>query len=165
MQVATFYGETFRLRGVGAFDYLGRMPAQTTPIRELVNSLVTPSRADRLRHLEVLAPRAATHASWPEWVAPAVREAFEQRGVERPWQHQVEAAQSAYDGQHTVIATGTASGKSLSYQLPALTASLTQRGPRGERGAPALYIAPRSEERRVGKERVRTCRSRGSQFH
>src|SRR3546814_5994779 len=84
MQVATFYGETFRLRGVGAFDYLGRMPAQTTPIRELVNSLVTPSRADRLRHLEVLAPRAATHASWPEWVAPAVREAFEQRGVERP---------------------------------------------------------------------------------
>ncbi|HEY9566094.1 MAG TPA: DEAD/DEAH box helicase [Nocardioides sp.] len=118
------------------------MPAQTTPIRELVNSLVTPSRADRLRHLEVLAPRAATHASWPEWVAPAVREAFEQRGVERPWQHQVEAAQSAYDGQHTVIATGTASGKSLSYQLPALTASLTQRGPRGERGATALYIAP-----------------------
>src|SRR3546814_15287689 len=110
MQVATFYGETFRLRGVGAFDYLCRMPAQTTPIRELVNSLVTPSRAARPRHLEVLAPRAPTHASWPEWVAPPVREAFPQRGVERPRQHQVEPAQRAHDTPHTAIPPGTPSG-------------------------------------------------------
>jgi DEAD/DEAH box helicase domain-containing protein len=41
-----------------------------------------------------------------------------------------------------VVATGTASGKSLAYQLPALSASLAERGPRGERGATTLYIAP-----------------------
>jgi DEAD/DEAH box helicase domain-containing protein len=41
-----------------------------------------------------------------------------------------------------VISTGTASGKSLAYQLPALTAILESRGERGERGASTLYISP-----------------------
>ena len=41
-----------------------------------------------------------------------------------------------------MISTGTASGKSLAYQLPALTAILERRGTRGERGASTLYISP-----------------------
>ena len=43
---------------------------------------------------------------------------------------------------HVVLATGTASGKSLAYQLPTLTAIRASRGTRGERGASVLYLAP-----------------------
>ena len=59
-----------------------------------------------------------------------------------PWQHQAVAADAAYAGQHVVLATGTASGKSLAYQLPALTSALATRGSRGQRGATTLYLAP-----------------------
>ncbi len=71
-----------------------------------------------------------------------MRSAYEARGVERPWRHQAAAAESAHRGRHVVLATGTASGKSLAYQLPALTAVRAARGPRGQRGATVLYLAP-----------------------
>lgn len=41
-----------------------------------------------------------------------------------------------------MLATGTASGKSLAYQLPALSRVRASRGPRGQRGATVLYVAP-----------------------
>ena len=81
---------------------------------------VARGRDDRLTHLELLAPRAARSAAWPDWTPPTVREAFARRGVERPWTHQVEAAEAAWAGEHVVVSTGTASGKSLAFQLPAL---------------------------------------------
>ena len=59
-----------------------------------------------------------------------------------PWRHQVVAADAAHAGDHVIVATGTASGKSLAYQLPALSAIRSARGPRGERGASVLYLAP-----------------------
>nr|WP_157345535.1 DEAD/DEAH box helicase [Nocardioides sp. MAH-18] len=101
-----------------------------------------PGREDRLRHLEVLPPRPAVPADWPEWAAPEVVAAFAARGVARPWRHQAVAAEAAWAGQHVVLATGTASGKSLAYQLPSLTTIRAARGPRGQRGAGVLYLAP-----------------------
>ncbi len=110
---------------------------------ELVARLAdVPGRADRLTHLEVLPPRAAGWAEWPDWVLDEVRTAYAGRGVDRPWRHQVEAAEAARRGRHVVLATGTASGKSLAYQLPAITALRESRGRRGERGATVLYVAP-----------------------
>ncbi len=52
------------------------------------------------------------------------------------------AAEAAHAGQHVVMATGTASGKSLGYQLPALSEIRESRGARGQRGATVLYLAP-----------------------
>jgi DEAD/DEAH box helicase domain-containing protein len=118
------------------------IPFPARGVRDLVDRLVTPDRSDRLTHLEVLPPRAPTYADWPDWVRPEVRIALEQRGVEGLWRHQAEAAEAAHSGRNVVLATGTASGKSLGYQLPALTATLDRRGPRGERGASTLYVAP-----------------------
>ena len=101
-----------------------------------------PGRHDRLTHLRVLPAREAVMADWPSWTPVAVRTAYAGRGVERPWRHQVVAAEAARAGQHVVMATGTASGKSLGYQLPGLAEILEQRGSRGQRGATVLYIAP-----------------------
>ena len=99
-------------------------------------------RRDRLTHVETLAAREARHAPWPGWVRPEVVAALGDAGVARPWTHQVEAAEAAHAGEHVVLATGTASGKSLGYLLPALSDALEHRGRRGQRGSGVLYLAP-----------------------
>jgi DEAD/DEAH box helicase domain-containing protein len=101
-----------------------------------------PGREDRLTHLEVLPSRPAGTTDWPVWVPDDVRAAYVRCGVERPWRHQAAAADAAHAGSHVVVATGTASGKSLAYQLPTLSDIRTRRGPRDERGATVLYLAP-----------------------
>ncbi len=101
-----------------------------------------PGREGRLTHLETLPARAAVTAAWPAWVSADVRAAYLARGLDLPWRHQVQAADAAHAGQHVVLSTGTASGKSLAYQLPALTAIREARGARGQRGATVLYLAP-----------------------
>ena len=129
------------------------MPQQTAPpvadpaagisVRDVVERLAAvPGREERLTHLEVLPARAAVEAEWPLWVPGDVRAAFEARGLRTPWRHQVEAAEAAHDGRHVVMATGTASGKSLGYQLPTLAAIRSTRGPRQQRGAATLYLSP-----------------------
>jgi DEAD/DEAH box helicase domain-containing protein len=99
-------------------------------------------RQDSLRHLRVLPRRDAVVAPWPGWAHPDVVAAYRKRGVTDLWRHQSVAAEAAHHGHHVVISTGTASGKSLAYQLPALTTILERRGRRGERGASTLYISP-----------------------
>ena len=118
-------------------------PHAMPPVEALIRRLTgVPGREDRLRHLEELPPREAVHEDWPDWVPDDVRGAYAARGVARPWRHQVVAADAAHAGDHVIVATGTASGKSLAYQLPALSAIRAARGPRGERGASVLYLAP-----------------------
>ena len=91
-------------------------------------------RTGRLIHLEQIAARPGIPARWPDWAPEPVIEAFGRRGVRAPWSHQVAAADHARAGRHVIISTGTASGKSLGYLLPALTGVLE--------GGTALYIAP-----------------------
>jgi DEAD/DEAH box helicase domain-containing protein len=73
---------------------------------------------------------------WPSWAPDALRTALEVQGIARPWAHQAAAAALAWSGSHVVLATGTASGKSLAYQLPGLARLLID--PR----ATVLYLAP-----------------------
>ncbi|WP_246277952.1 DEAD/DEAH box helicase [Phytohabitans rumicis] len=93
-------------------------------------------RSDSVTHVERVPHRLGQTAPWPDWVPGPLRAALAERGVAAPWRHQAEAAALAYAGQHVVVATGTASGKSLAYQLPALATLLAD--PR----ATALYLAP-----------------------
>lgn len=82
--------------------------------------------------------RTATTAPWPPWVDPVVREHLSAVGVEALWQHQADAADLVWHGSDVALATGTASGKSLAYLLPALTVARATGRPRGS----TLYIAP-----------------------
>ncbi len=96
----------------------------------------TDSGGRSLRHVVELPARTARHSDWPDWVDREIREALAGHGVTRPWSHQAAAAELAHGGQDVVIATGTASGKSLAFQLPILAALA------GDRRARALYLSP-----------------------
>ena len=106
--------------------------------RELLAFAVDGTDPDEhpLRHVEDLAPRRADARSWPQWADPDMLRAFADRGIGAPWSHQLAAAELAHSGRHVVVSTGTASGKSLAYQLPILTSFATD--PR----ARALYLSP-----------------------
>jgi len=106
--------------------------------RELLACAVdgTNSSEHPLRHVADLAPRHARAQSWPRWAESDVVAAFVERGITEPWSHQVSAADLAHSGRHVVLSTGTASGKSLAYQLP--IASALAADPR----ARALYLSP-----------------------
>jgi DEAD/DEAH box helicase domain-containing protein len=100
-----------------------------------------------MTHVERVPARPARHADWPSWADRRVVEGFRALGIERPWVHQLRAAQLLHERRNVVQATGTASGKSMGYLLPLLTDLLseapgTQDERQGPRKATALYIAP-----------------------
>ncbi|MFE6763943.1 DEAD/DEAH box helicase [Streptomyces sp. NPDC057689] len=99
-------------------------------------------RSARITHTEHLPPRAGTHAIWPDRIRPEVIAAIQKAGIDHPWAHQATAAEHALDGTSVVIATGTASGKSLAYLAPVLSALLDGSEAPNGRGATALYLAP-----------------------
>jgi DEAD/DEAH box helicase domain-containing protein len=92
------------------------------------------AQSGRLIHVEYMAGREGRRVTWPSWAPAAVTEGFSRLGVPAPWAHQAAMAEQARAGRDVIIATGTASGKSLGYLLPALTAVL-------EAGT-VLYLAP-----------------------
>ncbi len=101
------------------------------------SSEVTVSSATFLGpHVHRLPRVPGSPAEWPEWVPSSVRTALAVAGIERPWAHQALAADLVRRGTNVVLATGTASGKSLGYQLPALAA--IAEDPRST----VLYLAP-----------------------
>ncbi|GFZ85955.1 DEAD/DEAH box helicase [Nesterenkonia alkaliphila] len=120
-------------------EALGLLRAAKLPVRVGEGSPV--------KHIRTLPARPAQTADWPEWTPAELRAAYRQLGVPRPYAHQVQAAQALHSGRHTILATGTASGKSLATQLPGLAAILGTRPPQGvpahpSGGATILYLSP-----------------------
>ncbi|WP_371677886.1 DEAD/DEAH box helicase [Streptomyces sp. NBC_01276] len=115
-----------------------------------------PSRAARITHTEHLPPRAGRHAVWPDRIRTDVVAAIRAAGIEHPWEHQAAAAEHALDGESVVVATGTASGKSLAYLAPVLSALADGAEAPNGRGATALYLAPTkalaADQRRAVRE-------------
>jgi DEAD/DEAH box helicase domain-containing protein len=85
----------------------------------------------------VVPPREARTAPYPDWVHPALRRALEARGIPSLYEHQRYAADALYEGRDVVVATPTASGKSLCYHLPVLDVLLREGAE-----ARALYLYP-----------------------
>lgn len=91
--------------------------------------------ADRITARIVQPARAADYHPMPEWLDPALAQALAARGIEQLYSHQAEALEYCRAGKHVVVVTPTASGKSLCYHLPVLSAVRA-------RGAKALYLFP-----------------------
>ena len=90
-------------------------------------------QGEELAHLVTEPERAATFAPLPDELDPRVRDAI---GVERLYVHQRTAWDAARRGEHVLVTTGTASGKTLAFNLPVLH-ELAQR-PKSR----ALYLYP-----------------------
>ena len=80
--------------------------------------------------------RPARYAPWPDFVDPALPPTLQKRGVERLYTHQAQAIEAAARGEDIVVVTPTASGKTMCYNLPVLSAILKDPNAR------ALYLFP-----------------------
>jgi DEAD/DEAH box helicase domain-containing protein len=90
-------------------------------------------QGEELAHLATEPPREARFAELPQELDPRVRKAV---GVDRLYAHQREAWAAAARGEHVLVTTGTASGKTLAFNLPVLD-ELARR-PKSR----ALYLYP-----------------------
>jgi DEAD/DEAH box helicase domain-containing protein len=95
-----------------------------------------PDYAGQIVHEELLPPRTAEYAELDRPLPPSLVEALAQQGVARLYTHQAEAINAVRAGRHVIIATGTASGKTLCYNVPMLAAALHDPLARG------LYLFP-----------------------
>ena len=80
-------------------------------------------------------PTRARLAPIPPELHPKLREALERTGIEQLYSHQAEALRAACAGP-TIVTTGTASGKSLCFNLPTLDVLCSDRRAR------AIYLYP-----------------------
>jgi DEAD/DEAH box helicase domain-containing protein len=83
-----------------------------------------------------LPAKSANYAPFPDGVDPLVREILGDRGIEQLYTHQAAAIAHALAGRNVVITTPTASGKTLCYNAPVLSAILRDASTR------ALYLFP-----------------------
>jgi DEAD/DEAH box helicase domain-containing protein len=81
-----------------------------------------------------LPPRAPSYAETARALPAHLDEALRRAGVGALYAHQAAAIDLLRDGRHTIIATGTASGKTLAYHVPVFEALLD--------GKVALYLSP-----------------------
>ena len=85
---------------------------------------------------ERIPARPARTAALPDWLDPRLAAALRARGVDQLYTHQAAAVDAARRGENVVVATATASGKSLAYTLPVLQRLLERPDAR------ALYLFP-----------------------
>ena len=83
-----------------------------------------------------LAPCAARYEPFPDAIDVRLRQVLAARGIEQVYTHQAAAIAHAVEGRHVVITTPTASGKTLCYNAPVLSAILQDPSAR------ALYLFP-----------------------
>ncbi len=91
---------------------------------------------NQLVHVERISARGVRYDSLERPLLRPLVEAIKASGTARLYQHQAQAINTIRTGQDVVVATGTASGKTLCYNLPVLEAVLLNSEAR------ALYLFP-----------------------
>ena len=115
-------------------------PVRTMPIRghrahvlPLGGASSKPGADDQLVTTAREGARRGVPAPMPDDLHPALLEALGAAGIEQLWSHQADTLEAARRG-HTIVTTGTASGKSLAFNLPVLDTLATD--PRRPRALP-----------------------------
>src|SRR4051812_14652394 len=116
----------------------------------LVSLAHDPELRDRLVYREVLAARPARHADLFTPLHPEVATRLEARACLPLFTHQAAAIDRLRAGTNVAIATGTASGKSLCYQVPIVDAVVT-----GRRDTALLMFPTKA----LAQDQVRSLRS------
>jgi DEAD/DEAH box helicase domain-containing protein len=98
--------------------------------------------------------RAGATSPLPEDIDSSLRDALSLAGIEALWSHQADALESARRG-HTIVTTGTASGKSLAFNLPVLDTLATDLAAR------AFYLYP---TKALAQDQARKLSQLGGRF-
>lgn len=91
--------------------------------------------AARITGAFVVPGQEGSFAPLPEDLPPALACALRARGIDQLYSHQADAWKATQSGAHVAIVTPTASGKSLCYTLPVISAAMQDK-------AKALYLFP-----------------------
>jgi len=92
--------------------------------------------ADQIAHVEHIPPRRATYAELAEPLSGELEQCLRKHGLLPLYTHQAEAVNQARQGKNVMVATSSASGKTLCYNLAVAEALLDESGSR------ALYLFP-----------------------
>jgi DEAD/DEAH box helicase domain-containing protein len=107
----------------------------------MLDRVIRSLRADgqfmaNVAHWEVVPAREGRYADFPAELDPRLLAALKSKGIRRLFSHQVETFDEVRRGHSAVVVTPTASGKTLSYNLPVLQCLLED--PQGK----AMYLFP-----------------------
>jgi DEAD/DEAH box helicase domain-containing protein len=78
--------------------------------------------AEEVAHTTNVPALDARFAPFPDELHPGVREALAAAGLDELYAHQRDVWDAAVRGENVVVTTGTASGKSLAFNLPVVDA-------------------------------------------
>jgi DEAD/DEAH box helicase domain-containing protein len=102
-----------------------------------IHYLTTQSEySDQIAHTEKIAPRPAVHADLEHNLIKPLQDCLDDNGFSPLYIHQAEAINLARRGKNVMVATSSASGKTLCYNIPIMEAMLTEKSCR------ALYLFP-----------------------
>ena len=91
---------------------------------------------ENIAYWQVTPARDALCTPIPSSLDPRLQSALNVRGITQLYSHQTESIERASNGENLVIATGTASGKTLCYNLPAIQQAISNPNAR------ILYLFP-----------------------
>lgn len=109
-----------------------------------------PTVADHIHQWYSTPARPAQTQPFPQDLHPAIPGALHRRGIDALYRHQKETWDYVQAGQNVVVVTGTASGKSLGYNLPVLHHLLCQPD------ACSLYLFP---TRALAQDQLAACQA------
>ena len=123
-QVAHEGGERRRRRAQGVADIVAQLRDE-------------PQYKVRFDHWHVVPARPALTAAFPAGIDPLIARLWKERDIHELYRHQAQAIQHALDGKDVLVATPTASGKTICYTSPVLQALHQTQG-----AARALFLFP-----------------------
>jgi DEAD/DEAH box helicase domain-containing protein len=95
-----------------------------------------PAYNGQIAHIEHIPPCRASYAELDEPLVSELQDCLDEHGLSSLYVHQAEAVNKARQGKNVMVATSSASGKTLCYNIAVMQALLTEPGSR------ALYLFP-----------------------
>ena len=95
-----------------------------------------PDYSQQIIHIERIPPQGAIYGKLDNPIHPSLQASLESLGISSLYSHQAKALNAILAGRNVIIATPSASGKTLCYHLATLEALLHDKDSR------ALYIFP-----------------------
>ncbi|MBN2187230.1 MAG: DEAD/DEAH box helicase, partial [Dehalococcoidia bacterium] len=95
-----------------------------------------PDYRQQIVHIEHIPPQDATFSELDRHLNPTLKARLESLGISRLYNHQAEAVNAIFDGRNVIIATPSASGKTLCYHIATLETILR------DKNSYALYLFP-----------------------